>query len=254
MLFDTHAHYDDRRFNADRDAVIASLPSLGVQYVTNIGADLESSRTTAALAEKYPFMYGAAGFHPHEAKSMTDEAFGEIGALLRKPKMVAWGEIGLDYHYDFSPREVQREVFRRQLEAARDMQIPFIIHEREAARDTLYIIKSVGYYDGVFHCYSGSVETAKELLTLGLHLSFTGVITFKNAIKPLEVIKYAPLDRLMVETDCPYMAPTPMRGERNFSGYLKYTAQAMAACKGVEYDELCRITTQNALRFYRIQP
>lgn len=251
-LFDTHAHYDDPRFDEDRDAVLSALPGEGVAYVMNVGTDLETSRATLALTRRYPHVYGAVGYHPHEAKSLTGEGLDEVVRMLSEPKIAALGEIGLDYYYDLSERDVQREVFARQLEIAKALDVPVIIHEREACKETLDILRASGVRRGVVHCFGGSRETARELLNMGFHLSFTGVITFKNARRAWEVVPYVPADRIMAETDCPYLAPVPMRGKRNWSGYVRYVVAMMAEMRQVSFDEMAETATRNALQFYNI--
>ena len=253
MLFDTHAHYDDPRFDGIRDDLLATMPGKGVKYITNIGTDLATSRATLELTRKYPFVYGAAGFHPHEAKSMTDEALDEIVSMLGDGKIRAMGEIGLDYHYDLSERDVQRAAFARQLEIAKELDLPVVIHEREACADMLEILSASGVRRGVVHCFGGSRETAKILLDMGFYISFTGVITFKNARKAYEVVPYIPSDRIMAETDCPYLTPVPFRGETNHSGYLKYTVEKIAEMRGISFEEAAAMTFGNALAFYGIK-
>ena len=253
MLFDTHAHYDDPRFDGIRDDLLATMPGKGVKYITNIGTDLATSRATLELTRKYPFVYGAAGFHPHEAKSMTDEALDEIVSMLGDGKIRAMGEIGLDYYYDLSERDVQRAAFARQLEIAKELDVPVVIHEREACADMLEILSASGVRRGVVHCFGGSRETAKILLDMGFYISFTGVITFKNARKAYEVVPYIPSDRIMAETDCPYLTPVPFRGETNHSGYLKYTVEKIAEMRGISFEEAAAMTFGNALAFYGIK-
>ena len=252
MLFDTHAHYDDPRFDGIRDDLLASMPGKGVKYITNIGTDLATSRATLELTRKYPFVYGAAGFHPHEAKSMTDEALDEIVSMLGDGKIRAMGEIGLDYYYDLSERDVQRAAFARQLEIAKELDLPVVIHEREACADMLDILSASGVRRGVVHCFGGSRETAKILLDMGFYISFTGAITFKNARKAYEVVPYIPSDRIMAETDCPYLTPVPFRGKRNDSGYVHLVAEAIAQLKGLDPEEVARITLENGKRFFRL--
>ena len=217
MLFDTHAHYDDEQFDGDRDALLSALPENGVALVVNASSTLESAEAGLRLAEKYPYVYAAVGVHPHDAKTMGSRTVAALERLLCHPKAVAVGEIGLDYHYDHSPRNIQRHRFAEQLELAGRVRLPVVIHEREAARDTLDILSRYPDVTGVFHCFSGSWETAKLLLDKGWYLSFTGVVTYINARKSHEVIKNMPRDRLMLETDCPYLSPEPMRGRRNSS-------------------------------------
>lgn len=253
MLFDTHAHYDDPRFDSIRDDLLASMPGRDVKYITNIGTDLATSRATLELTRKYPFVYGAVGFHPHEAKSMTDEALDEIVSMLGDGKIRAMGEIGLDYYYDLSERDVQRAAFARQLEIAKELDVPVVIHEREACADMLEILSASGVRRGVVHCFGGSRETAKILLDMGFYISFTGVITFKNARRAYEVVPYIPSDRIMAETDCPYLTPVPFRGETNHSGYLKYTVEKIAEMRGISFEEAADMTFGNALAFYGIK-
>jgi len=252
MYFDTHAHYCDKRFDEDRDDLLASMPGAGVSLILNSGSSLRSSKLSLELADKYPFVYASVGVHPHDAKSMTDETIEELEKLLSHPKAVAVGEIGLDYHYDFSPRDVQKKRFREQMELARRLGKPVIIHEREALQDTLDTVREYSDLTGVFHCFSGSWETAKIILDLGWYISFTGVVTFKNAKRALEVIEKMPADRIMLETDCPYMAPEPKRGRRNSSLYLKYIAAKVAEIRSITIEEVAAVTTENGKRFFGI--
>lgn len=254
MLFDTHAHYDDDRFNPDRENVIESLGNSGVSLVVNIGCDLTTSVKSVQLAEKYPFFYAAVGFHPHNAKDMKDQDLMMLEAMTKRKKVVAIGEIGLDYHYDNSPRDIQRKRFSQQMELAADLNMPVVIHEREAHNDCMEIVRKYAgkISRGVFHCYSGALEQAKELIRLGWYLSFTGVVTYKNARKSLEVIEWMPLDRLMIETDCPYLSPEPNRGKRNDSRNLRYTAEKIAEARNLSYEELTGITMENGRRFFDI--
>jgi len=252
MYFDTHAHYCDKRFDEDRDELLGSMPEGGVSLILNSGSSLRSSRMSLDLADKYPFVYASVGVHPHDSKSMDDGTVSVLEKLLTHPKAMAVGEIGLDYHYDFSPRDVQKKRFREQLELARRMELPVIIHEREALQDTLDAVREYRDLTGVFHCFSGSWETAKIILDLGWYISFTGVITFKNARRALEVVEKMPAERMMLETDCPYMAPDPMRGRRNSSLYLPYIAEKIAEVRGISVDEVAELTTENGKRFFRI--
>lgn len=254
VLFDSHAHYDDRRFDADRDTLLRSLKSQGVGFVTNIGCDLPTSRKSIRLAEEYDFIYATVGVHPHNADEMVPSDIDDLEAMLSHPKVRALGEIGLDYHYDFSPRMVQMERFAQQLDLAQRLRCPVVIHEREATRDCLDILRRFDIARGVFHCYSGSLETAKLLVEWGWHLSFTGVLTYSNARKAREVVEWLPADRLMIETDCPYLTPEPFRGKRNDSGKLIHTLNAVAEIRGIAPEAAARITTENALRFYNIKP
>ena len=252
MYFDTHAHYCDKRFNEDRDELLGSMNDGGVSLILNSGSSLRSSKMSLELADKYPFIYASVGVHPHDSKSMDDETVGVLEKLLSHPKAVAVGEIGLDYHYDFSPRDVQKKRFREQLELARRLDKPVIIHEREALQDTLEAVREYSDLNGVFHCFSGSWETAKIILDFGWYISFTGVITFKNARRALEVIEKMPADRIMLETDCPYMAPEPKRGRRNSSLLLPYIAEKVADVRGVTREEVAELTTENGKRFFGI--
>jgi len=252
MLFDTHAHYDDEQFEPDRDALLSALPDNGISLVVNAASNLQSSVTGLKIAEAYPFVYAAVGVHPHDAKTMDDGTVSQLEKLLRHPKAVAVGEIGLDYHYDLSPRDIQQKRFREQLDLAASVRLPVIIHEREAPQDVLNILSEFPYVRGVFHCFSGSWETAKILLDRGWYLSFTGVITFKNARRSHEVIQKMPRDRILIETDCPYLAPVPMRGRRNSSLYLRYTAEKLAEILEVTFDEAAALTMNNGKRFFGI--
>ena len=252
MYFDTHAHYDDKRFNEDRDEVLKSMNGAGVTLILNAASSLNSARFGLKMADKYSFIYAGVGVHPHDSKSMTDDTVSELENLLSHPKAMAVGEIGLDYHYDFSPRDVQKKRFREQLELARRVKKPVIIHERESLGDTLYIISDYKDLTGVFHCFSGSWETAKILLNMGWYLSFTGVITFNNARRALEVIEKMPGDRIMLETDCPYLSPEPMRGRRNSSLHLPYIAKKVAETRGMAVEDAAAITMENGLRFFGI--
>lgn len=253
MLFDTHAHFDDEQFDADRDEVLKSLKSYGVGNIVNIGSSMKTSRTSVALAEKYDFVYASVGVHPSETGELCEADIEELKRLAANPKVRAIGEIGLDYHYpdDVEP-PIQKKWFARQLELAKELDMPVVIHDRESKGECLEILKEHKISNGVVHCFSGSAETAREILKLGMMISFTGVLTFKNAKKAIAACAAVPLDRLMIETDCPYMSPEPHRGRRNFSGYVEFVARKMAEIKGVSYDELVNITERNAKRFYGI--
>ena len=252
MYFDTHAHYSDERFNKDRDELLGSMNDAGITFILNAGCCLESSGFGLTLADKYPFIYASVGVHPHDTKGITDETVCDLEQMLSHPKAVAVGEIGLDYLYDYSPRDVQKKWFREQLELSRRIKKPVIVHMREATADTMDLIRDYRDVSGVFHCFPGSWETAKVLLDLGWFLSYTGVITFKNARKAPEVIGKMPRDRLMLETDCPYMAPEPMRGQRNSSLFLPYIAEKVADIWGVSTEEVAEITAKNGMRCFRI--
>ena len=254
VLFDSHAHYDDKRFDEDRDDVIGALPGFGVAYVLNAASELKSSQRSLDYSQKYSHVYASAGIHPHEAIKARDGFEAALESFFGNEKVVAVGEMGLDYHYDFSPRDVQRDVFIKQLELAKKLKKPIIVHNREAHRDTLDIVKpyagAIG--GGVFHCFSGGVEIAREVLEMGFYLSFGGAVTFKNARRAAEVIEYMPIDRLLLETDCPYMTPEPHRGKRNDSSKIILVARKVAEIKKITLDETASITTDNAKKLYNI--
>ncbi len=251
-IFDSHAHYDDKRFDEDRDELLASLPERGVCCIINAASNLDSADRSIALAEKYGYVYAAAGVHPHDADGWNDSSEARLLGQLAHGKVVALGEIGLDYHYDFSPREIQREVFRRQLEIAKRLDMPVIIHDREAHGDMYDILREFAPLKGVVHCFSGSVELAEETVRYGLHIGLGGAVTFKNARVPLEVAAYVPLDRLLVETDAPYMTPVPHRGERNDSSMISFVAEKLAEVRGMTADEVLEAASNNAQRLFGI--
>lgn len=250
-IFDTHAHYDDSRFDEDRDELLCSLKEKGVSHIINCGCDLKSSLTTLALSEKHDFIYAAVGVHAHEAEEATESDLTEIEKLYENKRVVAVGEIGLDYHYDFSPRERQLEVFERQLALANKLKLPVIIHDREAHEDTMNLLKKYKP-KGVVHCFSGSAEMAKEIVKLGMYIGIGGAVTFKNAKKPVEVVEYLPIDRLLLETDAPYMTPVPYRGQRCDSAHIAYTAEKIAEIKDLDVQELIDICNENAKRLFNI--
>ncbi|AUS95151.1 hydrolase TatD [Clostridium thermosuccinogenes] len=254
MLFDTHAHFDDERFDDDRDEVIRKAHESGVSYILNASSDMDSSRKSMALADKYDFIYAAVGVHPHSAGEMKEDDLEILAGYASHPKVVAIGEIGLDYYYDNSPRNVQKYWFARQIRLAREVGLPVVIHDRDAHEDTLAIIKAEGASEvgGVFHCYTGSVEMAKEVLKNNFYIALGGAVTFKNARKLLDVAKFVPEDRLLIETDCPYMTPEPYRGKRNDSGYVRLVAEKIAELRGVTFEEIAQITAQNARRLFKI--
>ena len=252
MYFDSHAHLDDRRFDEDREEIFADLERHGVELILNIGCDLDSSLQSVELAHKYPFVYAAVGSHPDDAAQLDDARLALYRQLCADERVKAIGEIGLDYHYEDPPRAVQLPAFRRQLELARELNLPVVVHEREAHADGMELIREFPELTGVFHCYSGSLEQAKELVRRGWYIGFTGVVTFKNARKALEVAQWLPLDRILIETDCPYMAPEPHRGRRNDSRLVPLVAAKLAELRGLEPEEMGRITTENAKRLFRI--
>ena len=252
-IFDSHAHYDDDAFDADRDGLLRSLASHGVRRVMNVGSSMESSRTGIQLGKEYDFLYSSVGVHPDSAREICDETLRELAELAREPKVRALGEIGLDYYWkDNPPRALQQNVFHRQLELAQSLRLPVIVHDREAHQDCLSIVREHPQVTGVYHCYSGSLEDAKVLVKLGWMLSFTGVITYKNARKALEVIDWLPMDRIMIETDSPYLTPEPFRGKRNDSGYVHLVAETIAQVKGVPPEEVAAVTLENGRRFFGI--
>lgn len=253
MLFDTHAHLDDRAFDADRAELLRSLPEQGLALVMNPGCSLESSRNTVRLAREYDYIYAAVGSHPDAADEVNEAVLAEYRELCKlNPKVKAIGEIGLDYHYEDIPREIQLKAFRMQMELARELQLPAIVHEREAHEDGMAVVREFPDVTGVFHCYSGSAEMARQLVDKGWYIGFTGVLTFKNARKAVEVAASIPLDRIVLETDCPYMAPEPFRGKRNDPGKLYRMAEKLAEIRGLSVEEIQAITVENGRRLYRI--
>ena len=252
-IFDTHAHYDDSRFDGDRDAVLAALPEAGVELVLDPGCDLPSSRAAAALAERYGHVYAAAGIHPENCAGFQDADLAALRQLLAQPKVASIGEIGLDYYWaENPPRDFQQMVFRKQLALAEELDLPVIVHDREAHGDSLSIIREFPAVTGVFHCFSGSPEMAEELLKRGWYLGFDGPITYKNARRAPEVAAITPLERLVVETDAPYLSPVPVRGRRNDSRYLPHVIAKLAEWKGVTPEEMTRITCENGKRLFRL--
>ncbi len=256
LLFDSHAHYDDDKFDGDREAVIENA----LRYcaaIANIGTNIESSRRSIGLAETYPAFYAAVGIHPHDSgdigEGREEETLDMLRQMLRHEKVRAIGEIGLDFHYDFSPRDVQRRWFELQMQLAEETGYPVIIHDREAHGECVDMVKRHPKVKGVFHCFSGSRETAEELIRMGWYVSYTGSVTFKNAVRLAETVTAVPDDRLLIETDCPYLAPVPHRSGRNDSSYLRYTAAFLADRRGMELRELAELTAANARRFYGIE-
>ena len=253
-IFDTHAHYDDSRFDADRDALLSALPDAGVGLVLDPGCDIPSSQAAAALSERYSHVYAAAGIHPEECGSFHEGELDTLRKLLSRPKVVAVGEIGLDYYWEENPpRELQKTVFRKQLALAEELRLPVIIHDREAHGDSLEIVKEFPGVRGVFHCFSGSPEMAEELLKRGWYLGFDGPVTYKNARRAPEVVAVTPLDRIVVETDAPYMSPVPNRGRRNDSRNLPYIVEKLAEWKGISPEEMAAHTWNNGLRLFGLE-
>lgn len=251
-IFDTHAHYDDERFDEDRDALLQALPQKGVCRVINCGVTLDSSRTTLALAHKYDYIYAAIGIHPEDCGDATESDYEALIELYSDPKVVAVGEIGLDYYWDTAPKDVQIQAFERQLILANELDLPVIVHDREAHADTMMLLQK-HRPRGVLHCFSGSVETMQEAVKLGFYIGLGGAVTFKNAKKPLAVAAAVPLDRLLLETDCPYMAPVPFRGKRNDSSLIAYVAETIAAVRGMEPQVLIDQCRENAKRLFQLK-
>lgn len=253
-IFDTHAHYDSGGFNADRHAVLAALPTVGVGLVVDPGCDIPSSCAAVALAEQYPHVYAAVGIHPEDCADCTDADFDAVRELCGHDKVVAIGEIGLDYYWpENPPRPLQQQVLRSQLALARELSLPVIIHDRDAHADTMAIVREFPGLRGVFHCFAGSVEMARELVDMGWYLSFNGAATFKNARKAPEVIQAVPMDRLMIETDAPYLTPVPYRGRRNDSTYVHLVAEKIAQLRDMTPAAAEQATWDNGKRFFGIR-
>jgi TatD DNase family protein len=254
MLFDTHAHYDDEKFNTDRYDIINQVHESGVSFILNASSNIASSIESISLTQEFEFVYAAVGVHPHNVSHINDNTLVTLADFAINPKVKAIGEIGLDYYYNNSPREVQKYWFAKQIGMAKDLKLPIIVHNREAHEDTMNILKSEKAKEvgGVFHCYSGSVEMAKELLNHNFYISFGGSLTFKNAKKILEVAKAIPNDRILIETDCPYLSPEPFRGRRNDSSYIRCVAEKLAEIKECTFDEIAALTMENAKRLFNI--
>ena len=252
MLFDSHAHLDDAKFDLDLEEVVEKITSSCVKYVVDVGSNLESSKKAVALAEKYPFLYAAVGVHPCDAEE-TESVISEIEALAKRSKVVAIGESGLDYYWDDCPREVQKASFIKHIELANKLDLPLIVHNRDAHGDTLSILKEHRPENAIIHCFSGSPEMAKELTKMGYYISFAGAVTFKNARSLPDAVKVVPIDRLLVETDSPYLTPEPFRGKRNDPTLVSYTARKIADILEISYEELAKITYENAKRVYKLE-
>lgn len=256
MLFDTHAHLDDPKFDKDREDIIKKCEEEGVSYVVNIGSNITTSIRSINLSNKYDFIYASVGVHPHEAKGMDDNTCEVLAELIKNnSKVKAIGEIGLDYHYDNSPRDVQKKRFAEQIDLAKQLKLPIIIHNREAHEDTLRILRKSGIKEigGVFHSYSGSVEMMRECLKLNMLISISGPVTYKNARKTVEVAREVPLDKLLIETDSPYLTPVPHRGERNYPGYVRCVAEKIAIIRGLDFEEIASATMENGKKFFNIE-
>ena len=252
MLFDTHAHMNDPAYDEDRAEVLLGLKDKGVELMMNVGCCLDSSKDCIAMAEEYPFVYASVGSHPDSADEVDEEVIEAYRQMANHPKVLAIGEIGLDYYYETVPREIQQKAFRMQMELARELKMPVIIHERDAHDDAMRIVKEFKDVTGVFHCYSGSAEMARQLVNMGWYIGFTGVLTFKNARKAVETAERIPLERIVLETDCPFMAPEPFRGKRNDPGCLYRMAERLAEIRGITPEEAQAATLENAKRLYRL--
>ena len=255
MIFETHAHYDDEKFDEDRDALLSSMKENGIGRIINVSANLESLENTRKLMEQYPFIYGAFGLHPDEVGDLNEDVMERMRGLCRLEKAVAVGEIGLDYYWDKENHEKQQYWFRRQIALAREEKLPMIIHSREAAADTLRVMKEEKSEEigGVIHCFSYSAEMVEEYLKMGFYLGIGGVVTFKNAKKIKEVVQMAPMERILLETDSPYLAPVPYRGKRNSSLYLPYVVREIAEIKGISEEEVIEMTEKNAVRLFQVE-
>ena len=251
MIFDTHAHYDDDQFDADREELIESLPEQGVSTVVNVGASLNGCKASLEFAKKYPYFYAAVGVHPDACGQLNEETFAELEKWCQQEKVVAIGEIGLDYHWDVEPREVQKEWFIRQIGLARKYSLPINVHSRDAAEDTFLIIKEHAQgLKGIIHCFSGSKELAVEYVKLGFHIGVGGVVTFKNGKKMKQVVEAIPIEKIVLETDCPYLAPEPFRGKRNNSSYIRHMAEEIGRLKNLTCEEVLAQTEKNAKEVY----
>lgn len=252
MIIDTHAHFDDEAFQEDRDSLLKEMHQNGVEYIVNIGASIETSKNTLGLTQNYPFVYGALGVHPDETRELDEEKFSWLKAALEEPKVVAVGEIGLDYYWDKTERKLQKHWFQRQMDLARETKLPMVIHSRDAAKDTLDMVSEAkgGEIGGVIHCFGYGKEIAREYLNMGFYLGIGGVLTFQNGKKLKEVVEYAPLESLVLETDSPYLSPVPFRGKRNDSMRLIYVVEAIALLKGISTDEVLKATNKNAKQLY----
>lgn len=254
MYFDTHAHLDDEQFTEDQEAVITRAKEAGIELIINVGCNIPSALNTVALTQKYEFIYGAIGMHPHDAKELDEQSLAKLYQMAQNPRIVAIGEIGLDYYYDHSPRETQQKVFRKMINMAKELKLPIVIHDRDAHEDTLKIVKeeNASEVGGVFHCYSGSWPMAKEIMKLGFNLALGGTVTFKNARKVIEVAQEVPLDHLLLETDCPYLSPVPYRGKRNEPSFVPKVAEMIAELKGLTVEEVAKVTLENGKQLFRI--
>jgi len=255
MYFDTHAHLDDKQFRDDRDLAIERAREAGVELIVNVGYNVSSARRTIELTKKYDFIYGSVGMHPHDAKTLDDKSYGELKSMALHPKIVAIGEIGLDYYWNHSPHDVQQKVFRQLIALAKEVKLPIIIHDRDAHQDIFDIIREEGAREvgGIFHCYSGNWPLAREAIKMGFYISIAGPVTFHNARRAQEVVKLVPLDYLLIETDCPYLAPMPYRGKRNEPAYVVKVAEMIAEIKGITVEKVAEATTENGKKAFGIK-
>lgn len=255
MFIDSHAHLDDERFDIDREMLIENLKNNNVDLVFNIGADIKTSKASIELAKKYQHIYAVVGVHPHDAKDVEDNYLDILRELSSEEKVVAIGEIGLDYYYDNSPRDIQRKVFKEQINLAKELNLPIVVHTRDASQETFDILKEAseeGPIRGIMHCYSGSVEMAREYIKLGFYIAIGGPVTFKNSKVVKEVAQEIPLDKLLIETDCPYLTPEPLRGKRNEPIFIRHTAEKVAQLRGISLEELAKATSDNAKRIFNV--
>lgn len=254
MIIDTHAHYDDEQFNEDREALLKQLQENGIEKVVNIGASIETSKNTIDLMDQYSFIYGAVGVHPNEVMELNEDTFEQLKEMAKHPKVVAIGEIGLDYYYDEPEKKIQKLWFDRQMQFAKQIKLPIVVHSRDAAKDTLDLMVSASEKDigGVIHCFSYGIEMARSFLDMGFYIGIGGVVTFKNAKKLKEVVEYTPLDRMVLETDCPYLSPEPNRGKRNSSLNLPFVVEEIARIKKIDPEEVLTETNKNAKKMYGI--
>lgn len=254
MLFDSHCHVDDDSYDQDRTELIEGLPKKGIDLIMEIGADMDSSRRATVLAKRYPFIYAAVGVHPHDTRRMTENDIEELALLASEPKVKAIGEIGLDYHYMDTDKPTQKKWFKRQMELTMDLSMPFIIHDRDSHADCLEILKKfdIKRVGGVMHCFSGSVEMAKEVIKMGMIISLGGPVTFKNARHSVDVAREIPLDKILIETDSPYLTPEPLRGKRNSPEYVRYVAEKIAQIKGETFETVAKVTKENAMKLFKI--
>lgn len=255
MLFDSHAHYNDKKFNEDRYEILSQMSQNNVGLIMNSCSSLDEVKDIFEICEKFPFVYASVGIHPHEVENLKESDMEMLKEYTNNPKVKAIGEIGLDYYYDFSPRDLQQKWFARQVDVARELKLPVIIHDRDAHKDCMDILRNhhISEAGGVFHCYTGSVEMAREILDWGMYIAFGGSLTFKNSVRPVEVAKYVPLDRIVIETDCPYLTPVPHRGKRNSSLYIHYVAEKLAYIRGISVEEIEQITFDNAKKCFNIE-